>query len=452
MGSEAQVPLLDGTTTRYINLDNAASTPPLRQVVKKVNVFCELYGSVHRGSGFASCIATEVYREAREIAGRFVGADPDTHTVIFVKNTTEAVNLLAGVYPVEAGDVILISGMEHHSNDLPWRGKADIKIIRTTDSGELDLDHFRDLAADCRGRLKLVAITGASNVTGCINPVHEIAAITHQAGARLFVDASQLAPHREIRMKPADDAEHIDFIAFSGHKMYAPFGSGVLIGPSDFFNQRPPYQSGGGTVRLVTEDEAYWQETPEKNEAGTPNVIGAVALATAAGFLQTLGFENISNHEEQLTEQLLKGLQAIRGVRVFGSPVADAGKRLGVVSFSVDHTHHALVAAVLSYEYGIGVRNGCFCAHPYVLHLLSPGETAVAGYKEQILRDDKQGAPGLVRVSTGLNNTPGDIDRLLLGLGQIATGAFSGDYVPGPDGSYTPRGWAYPCGDFFSFT
>jgi len=417
----------------------------------KINKFSEVYSSVHRGNGLKSYISTEVYQQAREIVGSFVGTDLNTHSVIFVKNSTEAINKLANTFYFNDGDIILVSQMEHHSNDLPWRKRVIIKYINVTDSGELDMNHFMYLVDKYKLNLKLVAITGASNVTGYINPIHEISKIAHGAGAKLFVDASQLAPHRQINIKSVKDVEHIDFIAFTAHKLYAPFGIGVLIGPKDFFNSTEPDHVGGGTVKVVTQDEVYWDETPERNEAGTPNVIGAVALATSINFIQNIGFNEIEKHEQELTKHLLVGLKCIKNVKIYGYSNADFDKRLGVVSFNVENVHHALVAAILSYEYGIGVRNGCFCAHPYVLKLLNVNKTEFEKYKDQIINGDKSQIPGMVRISLGLYNTIKDIDRLLYALDNIVKGTYSNEYVlDKKKGNYTPISWDAKYYDLFS--
>lgn len=452
MGQEIQVPLIDGEYIKYINLDNAATTPPFKKVMDKINEFSKVYSSIHRGNGLKSYVSTEAYQEAREIVGSFVGADLFNHSTIFVKNSTEAINKLANIFCFVDGDIIIVSQMEHHSNDLPWRAKVITKYISTTDNGELDMKHFKYLLDKYKKRLKLVAVAGASNVTGYINPIHEIAKLTHNVGAKFLVDASQLAPHRKINIKSVKDIEHIDFIAFTAHKLYAPFGIGVLIGPKDFFNNNEPDQVGGGTVKIVTQNNVYWNETPERNEAGTPNVIGAVALAISINFMRKLGFKKIEKHELELTKHLIDGLKCIENIKIYGHLEADLNKRLCVISINVKNTNHALVSAILSYEYGIGVRSGCFCAHPYVLKLLNIDEKHFLKYKRQILNEDKSLVPGLVRISLGLYNTVGDIDRLLNALRNISEGRFSKKYFfDKKTGNYIPENWKPNCHDFFDF-
>ncbi|MGD9092154.1 MAG: aminotransferase class V-fold PLP-dependent enzyme, partial [Anaerolineales bacterium] len=248
VGLEIQVPLLDGSHKQYINLDNAASTPPLKFVQKTVNEFMNYYSSVHRGTGFKSQLSTHVYEEARNVVLNFVGADPGTHTCIFVKNTTEAVNKLARRFPFSSiRDVVITSGMEHHSNDLPWRSVAKTIHIETTVDGYLNEADFDEQLERYGQRLALVAITGASNVTGNLNPFHRLAEKAHAVGAQIVVDCAQLAPHRKIDMRPLDDLAHLDYVTLSAHKMYAPLGTGALIGRRDTFERGDPDMRGGGT-------------------------------------------------------------------------------------------------------------------------------------------------------------------------------------------------------------
>ena len=230
VGLDEEVPLLDERMVPYINLDNAASTPPLREVVDAVQDFLRHYSSVHRGTGFKSRLSTAVYDEAHDTIAQFVGADTRTNTVIFVKNTTEAINKLAFRVPLTRDSVVVSTMMEHHSNDLPWRRRASVVRAGVTPEGRLDEDDVDRLLDEFGERVALLTVSGASNVTGFVQPIHRLARKAHAVGARIFVDAAQLAPHRRIDVKPDDDPEHLDFVALSAHKMYAPFGTGALIG------------------------------------------------------------------------------------------------------------------------------------------------------------------------------------------------------------------------------
>ncbi|MDO9535229.1 MAG: aminotransferase class V-fold PLP-dependent enzyme [Bacillota bacterium] len=452
MGQGIKVPIINGKFIEYVDLDNAATTPPFKKVMDKVNEFSSLYSNIHRGSGFKSNLSTEIYGEARKIIAGFVGTDLTDNSVIFVKNSTEAINKLAKLYNLNDNDIVVCSQMEHHSNDLPWRKKAIVKYINVTDNGEIDMNHFMNLIESYKGRIKLVSVTGASNVTGYINPIHEIAKIAHGIGAKILIDASQLAPHRKINIKGMQDSEHIDFIVFTGHKLYAPFGSGVLIGSKEFFNNVDPDCVGGGTVKIVTENEVYWDETPEKNEAGTPNVIGAVALAVSIKIIQNIGFERIQEHEIVLSEYLFDKLRKTDNIEIYSDMNASFDRHLGVISFNINDINHSLVAAILSYEYGIGVRSGCFCAHPYVLKLLRVDRNAVERHKENILSNNKSQVPGLVRLSLGLQNTHEDIDRLIYALKKISNGERFGNYIiDKKTGTYMPEGWNSKYRDHFDF-
>lgn len=444
VGAEQRVPVLDGTLRRYINLDNAASTPALREVKDTVDEFMHWYSSVHRGAGFKSRVATQAYDDAHRIALEFVGADPATHVAIFGKNTTEAINKLAARLELGADDVVLVSQLEHHSNDLPWRARARVVHVRADAFGRLDEAHLDVLLERFAGRVRLVAVTGGSNVTGHMPDIHRIAARAHAAGAQIFVDAAQLAPHRAIDMRALDDPTHLDYIAISAHKMYAPFGTGALIGRRDTFERGAPDQRGGGTVMFVSQGDVSWAAAPDRDEAGSPNVVGAVALAAAMQALSREGMDNLARHEAMLTAHALSRLATIPGVRVYGdADPAHANDRLGVITFNVERHSHALVAAILSTEFAIGVRNGCFCAHPYLMHLLGMSSAEAADVRRDILAGDGRAMPGMVRISFGLYNTIADVDAFLNALEAIARSDFAGVYTQDEaTGEYSAAGFA----------
>jgi selenocysteine lyase/cysteine desulfurase len=453
VGVGARVPLLGGAHHKYVNFDNAASTPALRPVFDTVNRFMHCYSSVHRGTGFKSQVSTWAYERAHEIVCEFLGADPEAQTVIFGKNSTEALNKLAHRLMFDERDVVLTTVMEHHSNDLPWRDVAEVKHIRVNSEGALDESHLDDLLAANSDRVRLVAVTGASNVTGYLPPIHRIAEKAHAVGAEILVDAAQLAPHRPIDIMPADEAKRIDYLVLSAHKMYAPYGTGALVGSRDCFEKGRPDLVGGGTVDIVTLDRVAWADLPEKEEAGSPNVVGAVALGQAMLSLQEIGLEAIISHEASLTRYLLSHLNRMERVQVYGiSDPERVAERLGVVSFAVEGMSHYLVAAILSAEGGIGVRNGCFCAHPYLLSLLqiTPSEANV--YQQGILQNDRRNTPGLVRVSFGCYNTKSEVDRFINVLERIVDGEYEGHYVQDPvTGEYWPEGYSVDLNRYFSY-
>jgi cysteine desulfurase/selenocysteine lyase len=452
VGIDAQVPLLDGSHRTYVNFDNAASTPSLRPVLDKVNEFMTWYSSVHRGTGFKSHVSTEAYEAAHHVVCSFVGADPATRVVIFGKNSTEALNKLARRLPLAPGDVILTTLMEHHSNDLPWRAAAQVEHVNVDENGALDEAHLDHLLDKYAGRVRLVSITGASNVSGYINPVHRIAEKTHAAGAQILVDAAQLAPHRAVNMRSTDDPSHIDYLVLSAHKLYAPYGTGALIGRRDTFLQGIPDTVGGGTVDIVTVDDVAWTGLPDKEEAGSPNVVGAVALAKTILCLEEIGMETLAKHEARLTAYLLKQLNEIRGVRVYGiTDPARAAERVGVVPFNVEGMSHYLVAAILSAEGGVGVRNGCFCAHPYLLRLLGVSSEQAQSHQEEVKNGFKAHLPGMVRVSFGCYNTEDEVEWFIEVLAKIAQGDFNGHYIQDMiSGAFWPEGFAPQIEPYFA--
>ena len=441
VGLDRLMPVLNGRMAPYINLDNAASTPPLKSVVEAVNRFLPYYSSVHRGAGFKSRLSTATYDDAHDTIARFVGADPSTNTVIFGKNTTEAINKLAYRFPLADESVVLSTGMEHHSNDLPWRARSRVIRARVTSDGRLDEDDVDRLLAAYGSRVALLTVSGASNVTGLVQPIHRLARKAHAIGARILVDAAQLAPHRRIDVKPDDDPEHLDYVAISAHKMYAPFGTGALVGRRDtFLNGAPEYQ-GGGTVEIVTFDDVHWAGLPDREEAGSPNVVGAVAMAAAAQTLMDAGLDSIAQHEAALTAYTLERLRSLPALTIYGPSRLESADRVGVIAFNVGAIPHALVAAILGYEAGIGVRNGCFCAQPYVMRLLDITEADQARWHHEYLAGDRSRKPGMVRISVGAYNVTEDIDALVATLRRIADGQYQGQYAEVPEsGDYRPAG------------
>jgi selenocysteine lyase/cysteine desulfurase len=452
VGLDAQFPLLDGVCRGYVNLDNAASTPSLKAVQHAVDDFLIYYSSVHRGTGFKSQISTHAYEQARQIVMEFVGANPVEHTCIFGKNTTEAINKLARRFPFnEDRNIVLTTGMEHHSNDLPWRAATQVIHVHLTPDGRLDEKDFDTQLAKYGNHVALVAITGASNVTGFLNPIHRLAEKAHAAGAMLMADCAQLAPHRKIDMLPLENPAHIDFITISAHKMYAPFGTGAIIGRKDIFEHGDPDMPGGGTVEIVTLDSVVWAEPPDRDEAGSPNTVGAIALATAIRQLEAVGMSEVALHEAELTSYALEKLRDIPGIQIFGDlDPAKANERLGVIPLELEHVPHFLAAAILGCEFGIGVRSGCFCAHPYILHLLGLSKDEAAEVRRRMLAGDRSEMPGLIRASFGLYNTLEEVDILVDALTHIAKGEYKGKYVQNrATGEYSPVGWKLEFSDYF---
>jgi selenocysteine lyase/cysteine desulfurase len=452
VGIDTQVPLLDGSQRTYVNLDNAASTPALRPVFEKVTEFMRWYSSIHRGTGFKSQVSTHVYEEAHDIALKFVGADPETNAVIFGKNATESLNKLARRIPFQPDDVVLTTLMEHHSNDLPWRAVTNVSHVQVDDNGALDLAHLDALLREYAGHVRMVVVTGASNVTGYINPIHRIAEKVHRAGAEILVDAAQLAPHRAIDIRPNDDPQHIDYVVTAAHKMYAPFGASSLIGKKEIFLQGDPDMVGGGTVDIVTVEHVKWAGLPDREEAGSPNVVGAVAQAKTMLCLQEIGMHAIAEHEAHLTAYLLRKLNQIEDIRVLGiTDPARAAEKVGVVPIQVRGKSHYLVAAILSAEGAIGVRNGCFCAHPYLFRLLKMDRQQSDAYQQQIISGTRAFLPGLVRISFGCYSSEDDVDWLVEMLERIVRDEYMGEYIQDPvRGEYWPKGYQVDLESYFN--
>lgn len=453
VGLDNEIPLLNRANIRYTNFDNSASTPPLTSVQTAVNDFLQYYSSVHRGTGFKSQLSTHAYEQARQTVMRFFGADPQTHICAFGKNTTEAINKLARRFPfTKKRRVVITTGMEHHSNDLPWRAIAETVHVRLHPDGRLDLDDFDAQLKKYSKRVALVAISGASNVTGFLNPIHDLAEKAHAAGAQIVVDCAQLAPHRAIDMLPLDDPRHLDYIAISAHKMYAPYGTGALIGRRDTFERGDPDMVGGGVVEIVTLDSVAWSQPPDREEAGTPNIVGAIALAAAINQMDSIGMQAIAAHEIELTRYALDNLPEVHGIHILAdADPTNAASRLGVIPFNLTNMDHFKLAAILGYEYGIGVRNGCFCAHPLILHILGLSAGEADHVRTDIINQDKSHMPGLVRASFGLYNSIPEIDLLIEALTAIAQGDYRGEYVQDvPSGEYIPKGWQPDFDNYFS--
>ena len=380
LGGTTQVPLVDGTARTYANLDYAASTPALEAVAARVHEVLPLYASVHRGAGYLSQVSTALYEAARETIGRFVGAREGDVTII-TRNTTDSLNLLVGCVP---GDVLVLD-LEHHANLLTWQRRG-ATVLTIAGSVAATLDALRaELATQAYA---LVAVTGASNVTGEALPIDAVVRLAHASGARVVVDGAQLVPHRGFSLARTG----ADYVAFSGHKTYAPFGAGVLVGRRDWLDSGEPYLAGGGAVRDVRHDRVVWTASPARHEAGSPNVIGAIALAEACDVLAGLPDGALAAHEAALRTRLVEGLQAIDGVEVVRI-WADSVDPVGVVTFSVTDHDPGLVAAYLSAEHGIGVRDGRFCAHPLLARLGVPA--------------------GAIRASVGVGTEGEAVERLL---------------------------------------
>ncbi|MFC4373017.1 aminotransferase class V-fold PLP-dependent enzyme [Nocardia halotolerans] len=402
-GADLRVPLVQGGTSGYVNFDHAASAPALKQVTDRISALLPYYASVHRGAGYASRISTECYEASRGAVSRFLDADDD-QVVVFTRNTTDSLNLLAGCVP---GETVVLD-IEHHANFLPWTAHGR-RVVRAADTVEETVQRL--VAELCSKPAALLAVTGASNVTGEVLPLERLATIAHLCGARLLVDAAQLAPHRRISLRETG----IDYLAFSGHKLYAPFGSGVLVGRRDWLDDGAPYLAGGGAVREVGVAQVEWAVAPQRHEAGSPNVLGAAAIAAACDALGAIDPADLVAHESFLADRLRNGLSAIPGVELVRI-WSDSPDCVGIVAFTVAGYAPGQVAAYLSAEHAIGLRDGRFCAHPLLASL---------------------GLDAALRASIGLGTTLADTDRLLTAVSTLVTHGPTWTYTR-TDGHWNP--------------
>lgn len=415
VGVDTQVPLSNGRYVTYINFDNAATTPPFKSVINEIEKLAPWYSSINRGQGYKSQVTSNYFENARDIIMGFVKGDKVHDTVIFVKNATEGINKLASRFcSGKEKCVVLSTNMEHHSNDLPWREKYQLDYIELDKDGRLSIADLVNKLEKYNGLVKLVTISGASNVTGFINPIHDIARLAHQYGAKILVDGAQYVPHVPMDMKPTNSPEHIDYLVFSAHKMYAPFGIGILIGPKSTFEAGAPDYKGGGTVKLVTHEFISWNDPPSKEEAGTPNFMGVAALVASINTLNYIGMNNIDNYERKLAEYALSKLRQLKDIEIYGI-LPNYKNRVAILPFNISGMHHAQVAKILSMEAGIAVRTGCFCAQPYVQKLLNVSVDEV----KELMRSPDREKPGMVRLSFGLYNSFYEIDELISILGYI---------------------------------
>lgn len=377
-----------------VYFDNAATTQKPQCVIDAIcEAYCNENANVHRGIHFLSQHATDLMESARDKVRQFIGAG-STEEIIFTRGTTESINLLASSFSsvfLKEGDEVIISGMEHHSNIVPWQIQSErygfrIKVIPVLDNGELDLEAFRSLLSD---RTRMVSITHVSNVLGTVNPVSEIISEAHSHGVPVAVDGAQSVPHIKVNVQELG----ADFYAFSGHKIYGPTGIGVLYGRKELLEQMPPYQGGGEMIKRVTFEKTTYNELPYKFEAGTPDYVGSIALAKALDYVQGIGMDNIAAYESELCNYAIERLNGIPDMRIIGNAV----HRSAVVSFLVGDIYPSDMGTLLD-RLGIAVRTGHHCAEPLM---------------------DRFGIPGTVRASFAFYNTKAEIDSLAEGIERV---------------------------------
>lgn len=374
-----------------VYFDNGATSQKPQQVIDVINRYYQHENSnIHRGIHTLSQEATDAYEKARTTVQQFINAKHN-HEVIFTSGTTGSVNLVAssfGKKHIQAGDEIIISTMEHHSNIVPWQmlceeKKAILKVIPINDKGELLIDEFKKLLSP---KTKLVAITHVSNTLGTINPVKEIIKLTKTAGAFVLIDGAQAVPHTKVNVQELD----CDFYAFSAHKMFGPTGVGILYGKEAILNELPPYQGGGDMIKTVTFEKTTYNELPHKFEAGTPNIVGGLGLAVAIDYMNKIGIANIEAYEHELLSYATEKIKKIEGVRIIG----EAANKASVLSFLVDGTHPSDIGMIID-KLGIAIRTGHHCTEPLM---------------------NRFDIPGTARASFAFYNTKEEIDTFILAL------------------------------------
>lgn len=441
---QTRVPGRRGASHPLRFFDHAASTHAPEPVIERVCAFLrDSYANVHRGAHHLSERATDAFEHARGTVKTFVGAPADRE-VVFVMNTTQALNLASHVACSLHDGPVLSTKLEHHSNLLPhaahghkgevqfsephpWYGR--VEMVHVTAEGRIHLD---ELETRLRGRPRprLLALSCASNVTGVKTPVKEVLEHAQDAGVPVLLDGAQILAHEPLDFSRLPGGGP-DYFAAAGHKAYAPLGSAFLLAKRDLLDHAPPWMPGGGTVNLVLDDEILWAESPDRHEGGTPNVPGAVAMAAAMDWLDRVGREESERRETQLFERLVAGLRDIDRVKMLGPQTAK--DRVAVASFTIEGWSPAALATALNMEHGAAVRHGCFCAHPYFFELLG----LQAGPFAEAIRNGAStsgpGVPGAVRASIGVYNTPAEIDALLLGVGDLAKREPDSGYAWKPD-------------------
>jgi cysteine desulfurase/selenocysteine lyase len=378
-----------------IYLDNAASTQKPKQVLDaEMRYYTTQYSNIHRGVHYLSQIGTDLYEEVRKKVAHFINA-PHEQEIIYTKGTTNGINLIAYSWSaafLRPGDEVVITGMEHHSNIVPWqmaceRHGATLKVIPIQEDGTISMDDARAIIGP---KTKMLAIVYVSNALGTVNPVRELTALAHQFGAHVLLDAAQAIQHMQVDVQELD----CDFLVFSGHKLYGPTGTGILYGKTEVLNAMPPYEGGGDMIREVTFEKTIYNDLPFKFEAGTPHIAGCIALGAAIDYVSEIGLENIHAHEDYLLQYATEEIRKIAGIRLYGT----APHKTSVLSFLLEGTHPYDVGVILD-NLGIAIRTGHHCAQPVM---------------------DRFGIPGTCRASFALYNTEQEIDQFIAGIRRAA--------------------------------
>lgn len=429
MGTDAVITLKNGKKTRVILLNNAATTPPFESTLDTVCEFLKTYGALHRGAGPHANITYQKAERALGTLKKFLNTSDD-HALLFTHNTSAAINFLIRLLRLDKDDVILTSTIEHTSNNLPWvyNSPSQTVYVKSTVDGALDYDDLEAKVKEHGKHLKLIALTGASNLTGYIPDIARVSKLAHAHGALLFVDAAQYAPHRPIDMQ----GDGIDALAFSAHKVYAPFGLGVLAVPRHILDTAP-VDPGGGSIDMISANGVVWAPPVTRHQTGTWNVTGIIAAAASCQTLMDTGWDAIINHERELVAYAAHQLDTVPGIRLYVRPdVYVRQDRIGTFTFNLAGYHHALVSAILENEHGIETRAGTICNHRLVHGWSDIDDATQKDIESRIEQGDRLASYGIVRASICIHNTKADIDVLVAALKSIIAHGPQLRYKPVP--------------------
>ncbi len=462
-GIDVEYALASGETSRRIYLDSTASTLQLGVVKDVMEKYLPYYANTHTTVHFNAQLSTREFDWAHNMCIDFVDADSEEYGCFFVgSGATGGLNRIARTLSKKRPerDVVITSIMEHHSNDLPHRKNfkkvVHIPVVMTEKGmGAIDMKAMEAALEKYGERVNYVSVTGVSNVTGIVNPIYDIAELAHKQGALMIVDAAQMAAHVPIQMSGHDNpARNLDMVAMSGHKIYTPSSPGVVITRKELFSGIEPDEVGGGMVDDVyTEHYLSTDNFPDREEAGTPNIAGAIALATVLYTLKTIGMDVINEEETEIVSYAVKQLNEVEDVVVYGHKDPDSCQRAGAVSINVRDMHHSLTAAILNDYFNIAVRNACFCAHPYVREMISDdlGEQmeGLTNEELEVLADLHR---GMVRASFGIYNTKSDVDALVYAMSEIASNKafYKSQYHEGSGDSYFHNSFKFNSEPLFS--
>ena len=467
IGLDTQYKIATGERTNRIYLDTTASSLMMGVAHRSSNEFLKHYSNTHSLLHFSAKVSTKTYAWIHNKILNFVSADPDEFTCFFMgSGVTAGMNRMAKTLnrlrPEK--DMVLVSIMEHHSNDLPHRkhGGKVIHVPVSTQSehmGSVNMDALENYLKRFEGRINYVSVTGLSNVTGIINPINEIAKLAHKYGAYIIVDAAQMAAHVPITMSGFDDKDlEIDVLLFSGHKTYAPGSPGVIIARKSFMSAIEPEEVGGGMVDRVFPDNYFVSKKfPDREEAGTPNILGAITLGASIHVLHSIGMELILEEDLSLTYYAINQMKKYKDIYIYGDTNLSECKRTGTISFNILGMNHGLVASILNDYFNIAVRNECFCAHPYVekmLHNTHNEEINSLECQDDHLKWRVEPWMGMVRASFGIYTTKSDIDKLINALIQITDNKeyYTKQYYTNHNGDYFHNKFKFSSSDFFSLT